>query len=142
MVEQHAIAGTKARAPRADRDDLAARLVTRDHAAVRLGASADVLAVDRADVAAADRRRLHAHHDLSVARHGVSDLAKLDAAIAGEIDAAHALLPAPVRRNYATAVTRRPANSQASAIIAASSGFLGTHPSSLRIFSPEVSAIT
>src|SRR3954462_5152102 len=140
VVEQHAIAGTKARAARAGCDDLATRLVSRNHAAVCLGPSAGVLAVDRADVAAADRRRLHAHDDLSVARHGVSYLAKLDAAIAGKIDAAHTLLPARVRRNYATAVAGRPANSQASAIIAASSGFLGTHPSSLRIFSLEATS--
>ena len=73
----------------ADRDDLAGRLVARDHAAIPLGAHAEVLPVDRADVAAADRRGLHREHDLTVPRGRVGELADVDLAVPREEHASH-----------------------------------------------------
>ena len=75
--------------PGPDLDDLAARLVPGDHPLVALGALAQVLAVDGPDVAAADRRRLHLHQHLAVARLGDRIFLELDGAVAGQDDSRH-----------------------------------------------------
>jgi hypothetical protein len=68
-------------------DDLPARLVPADHVLVGLGALAEVLAVDRPQVAAADRRGLHGEDDLAPARLGVGHLAQVDPAAPGQVHA-------------------------------------------------------
>ena len=65
VVDHHPVAHGEPPAARADRDDLAARLVPGDDALVGLRPVAEVLAVDRPDVAAADRRRLHRQQHLA-----------------------------------------------------------------------------
>ena len=72
-----------------DRRHLAARLVAGDHPLIGLRSPAQVLAVDRADVAAADRRGLHPHQHLAMSRLGDIDLNMLDGAVAGKDDSAH-----------------------------------------------------
>ena len=68
---------------------LAARLVPGDHTSIRLGSTAQVLPIDRADVAAADRRSLHLQQHLPMSRLGDIDLNMLDGAVAGKDDSAH-----------------------------------------------------
>jgi len=64
-------------------DDPAARFVTRNDVAIRFVADAEMLAIDRADVAAADTRSLNLDEDLAMAwrRHGC--LAKRDGRVTG-----------------------------------------------------------
>ncbi len=83
VVHRHPVADLRGPDARSDRDDLTAGLVSRHHSGVGLGTGADVLAVDRADVAAADRRRPHRQHHLAVARRRIGQLAKLDGAVTG-----------------------------------------------------------
>ncbi len=54
VVDYHPVTGPELLAAWPQLDDLPARLVTRDHTLVALGALAQVLAVDRPDVAAAN----------------------------------------------------------------------------------------
>ncbi len=82
VVNHHPVAGPELLAAWTDLDDLSARLVSRDHSLVALGALAQVLAVDRPDVAAANRRGLHPHQNLAVAGFGDRVLLELDGAVA------------------------------------------------------------
>ena len=68
VVNHHPVAEPEVAAPWSHLDDLAAGFVAGDHAAVGLGAVAEVLAVDRADVAPADRRGPHPQQHLTVSR--------------------------------------------------------------------------
>ena len=68
---------------------LTARLVPGDHTPIRLRSTAQVLSVDRANIAAADRRSLHPQQHLPMSRLGDIDLNMLDGAVAGKDDSAH-----------------------------------------------------
>jgi len=89
VVHDHPVSRGKPAAAGTDRDDLTARLMTGDDALVRLRTLAEVLAVDGADVTAADRRRLHLQQDLTVARFGNVDLDVLHGAVARQDDSVH-----------------------------------------------------
>jgi hypothetical protein len=89
VVEDHPVADTEAPATGADLDDPAARLVAGDHVLVCLRPVAEVLAVDGADVAATDRRRLHVDQDLAVAGRRSWHVVEGDLPSAGETYAAH-----------------------------------------------------
>src|SRR5208337_797370 len=89
VVDHHSVTGPELLAARPHLDDLPARLVTRDHALVALGALAQMLAVDRPDVAAANGRGLHPHQNLAVAGFGDRVFLELDGAVARQDDARH-----------------------------------------------------
>src|SRR5690606_35597399 len=78
VIDDHAIARLKPFAPRPHLHDLPARLMPGDGAGlVSLGSFSQVRAVDRADVAAADRARLGLDQHLPVAGLGHVELAEL-----------------------------------------------------------------
>src|SRR3954451_21921733 len=89
MVDDDPVADRQLPAGGADGDDLPARFVAGDDPLIRLGSAAEVLAVDRTDVAAADGGRPHAEQDLPGPRFGHLDGHLLDGAVAGKHDAGH-----------------------------------------------------
>ena len=96
VVDDDPVADREVPDPGADSDHLSGRLVAADHALIRLGSLAQVLAVDGAQVGAADGRRLHGEEDLTVAGGGVDDVvAQVDAAAAGKIRSSHGSLLDP-----------------------------------------------
>src|SRR5689334_2187660 len=89
VVDDNPVAHPEPTRARTEGHDLAAGLVTGDHPLVGLRPVPQVLAVDGADVAAADRRGAHADEHLTVP--GARDLEgdELDGAVPGQADALH-----------------------------------------------------
>ena len=81
VVDRDALADLERRHPGPELDDVPAGLVAGDDALVGLGAVAEVLAVDRPDVAAADRRRTHPQQHLPGSRRRHVDRDVLDRAV-------------------------------------------------------------
>jgi hypothetical protein len=89
VVDDDPVSDTDATAPGTGGDHLAARLVTGDHTLIGLRPVAKVLPVDRPDVAAADRRRLHGQQHLPVARLRYFASHHRDPAVSRQHDAGH-----------------------------------------------------
>ena len=70
MIDDDAVAGRETPAAGAGLLDLAGRFVSGDDALVALGALAQVLVVNAADIRPADGRRLHAEENFAMARLG------------------------------------------------------------------------
>ena len=89
VIDDHAVAQAEAAASGTGLDDLAARFVTGHHALVALGALAQMLVIDAADVRTADGGRLHAEQHFAVARDRDGHLFQFDGAVAGKECACH-----------------------------------------------------
>jgi hypothetical protein len=89
VIHDHPVAGLQSLARRPDRDNPTARLVPGDHVLVGLGPAAQVLAIDGADVAAADRGRLHLQQNLPVSRFRDVELDVLHRAVSRQANPAH-----------------------------------------------------
>ena len=90
MVDDDPVADGDVGDAGADRHDPAGRLVAGDHVLVGLRAGAEVLAIDGAQVAAADRGGSRGDQHLAVSGLGVRHLAHVDDSLPGQPHAAHA----------------------------------------------------
>lgn len=92
MISHDAVADGKSRDISAHRDDLAARLVPSDNAAIGFGAAALVgRTIDRAQIAAAQTGRFNLNQNFACAGRWHLKFADFELAVAGQNDAGHGL---------------------------------------------------
>src|SRR5947207_892462 len=81
VIHDHPVAHLEPAAARAGRDDLSRRLVSGDHALVAFRAFSEMLAIDSANIRAANGRSFHGEKHLAMSRLRYRNISYLDGAV-------------------------------------------------------------
>src|SRR5208337_3983715 len=92
VVDDDAIAGLEAAAPRTFRDNLAAGFVAGNNALISFRAFSEVLVINAADVGAADGRSFDPQQNFAMSGSGHRYITHFDGRITGQVGGSHGVL--------------------------------------------------